>query len=91
MADPESLGQFEPGQVVRMLALASHQPKIARVTVRVNDEVATYLNNKKRREITQLEDAAGMLVQILGSEGHFPEHLELECRDTDDREITLPQ
>src|SRR3954470_22543843 len=45
-------------EVVRMLALASQQPKISRVTVRVNDEVATYLNNKKRREIMQLEDQA---------------------------------
>ena len=78
-------------EVVRLLMLASQQPKIAKVTVRVNDEVATYLNNKKRREITQLEDEANMLVQILGSEGHFPEHLELECRDAEGREITLPQ
>jgi ribonuclease E len=77
-------------EVVRILALASHQPKISRVTVRVNDEVATYLNNKKRREIMALEDAAHMLVQILGSESHFPEHLEIECRDTEGREIPLP-
>jgi ribonuclease E len=77
-------------EVVRMLALASHQPKIARVTVRVNDEVASYLNNRKRREITQLEDAAHMLVQVLGSESLFPEHLEIECKDMEGREITLP-
>jgi ribonuclease E len=78
-------------EVVRMLALASQQPKISRVTVRVNDEVATYLNNKKRREIMQLEDQAKMLVQVLGSESHFPEHLEIECRDTEGREIALPK
>lgn len=78
-------------EVVRLLAVASQQPKISRVTVRVNDEVATYLNNKKRREIMQLEDEAHMLVQILGSESHFPEHLEIECRDTEGREITLPK
>jgi ribonuclease E len=77
-------------EVVRMLALASHQPKVSRVSVRVNDEVATYLNNKKRREITQLEDTAHMLVQIVGSESLFPEHLEIECRDTEGREIALP-
>ena len=77
-------------EVVRMLALASQQPRISRVTVRVNDEVATYLNNRKRREIMQLEDEARMLVQVLGSESHFPEHLEIECRDIEGREITLP-
>jgi ribonuclease E len=78
-------------EVVRMLALASQQPRISRVTVRVNDEVATYLNNKKRREIMQLEDEAKMLVQILGSESNFPEHLEIECRDAEGREIVLPK
>jgi ribonuclease E len=77
-------------EVVRMLALASQQPKISRVSVRVNDQVATYLNNKKRREITQLEDEAHMLVQIVGSESLFPEHLEIECRDGEGREIPLP-
>jgi ribonuclease E len=77
-------------EVVRMLALASQQPKISRVTVRVNDEVATYLNNRKRREIMQLEDEAKMLVQVLGSESLFPEHLEIECKDNEGREVTLP-
>ena len=77
-------------EVVRLLMLASQQPRIARVTVRVNDEVAAYLNNKKRREVTQLEDEARMSVQILGSENHYPEHLELELRDSDGREVTLP-
>jgi ribonuclease E len=78
-------------EVVRMLMLASQLPRIAKVTVRVNDQVATYLNNKKRREITHVEDESGMSVLILGSEGHFPEHLELECRDTDNRELRLPE
>ena len=77
-------------EVVRMLMLASQQPNIARVTVRVNDEVASYLNNRKRKEISQLEEEGQMTVQILGSDGLFPEHLELECRDRDGREIVLP-
>jgi ribonuclease E len=77
-------------EVVRLLMLASQQPKIARVTVRVNDDVATYLNNKKRREIMQLEDDAHMTVQVLGSENNYPEHLELELRDVEGREISMP-
>jgi ribonuclease E len=76
-------------EVVRLLMLASQQPKIARATVRVNDEVATYLNNKKRREIMRLEDDANMVVQIMGSENHFPEHLEMELRDVEGREIQM--
>ena len=77
-------------EVVRMLMLASQQPGVVRMTVRVNDEVASYLNNKKRKEITRLEDDGGLIVQILGSETLFPEHLEIDCRDKDGREIELP-
>jgi ribonuclease E len=76
-------------EVIRMLMLASQQPNIARVTVRVNDEVASYLNNRKRKDITQLEDEGGMSVQILGSEDLYPEHLELDCRDDKGQEISL--
>ena len=74
-------------EVIRMLMLAGQQPKIANVTVRVNDKVASYLNNRKRKEITQLEDEAGMVVQILGSEGLYPEFLELDCRDAEGRQL----
>jgi len=77
-------------EVVRVLMLAGQQPNASRVTVRVNDEVASYLNNKKRKEITRLEDDGGLNVQILGSEGLFPEHLEIDCRDKEGREIELP-
>jgi ribonuclease E len=77
-------------EVIRMLMLAGQQPAVCRVTVRVNDEVASYLNNRKRREISRLEEEGGMVVQILGSEGLYPEHLDLDCRDQEGREIVLP-
>jgi ribonuclease E len=77
-------------EVIRMLMLASQQPKIGTVTVRVHEAVAAYLNNKKRREVARLEDLAQMTVQILGSEAVYPEHLTLECKDVEGREIVLP-
>ena len=69
-------------EVIRMLALAVKNEHIDRVTVRVNDAVAAHLNNKKRREVMEMEDAGKMTVQILGSEGLFPEHLEMDCRNS---------
>jgi len=77
-------------EVVRMLMLASQQPNVKRVTVRVSDEVAAYLNNRKRKDISKLEEEGKMTVQILGSESVWPEHLEIDCRDAEGREIPLP-
>ena len=76
-------------EVIRTLMLASRNSKVAHVVVRVNDDVSAYLNNKKRREISELEDDGKIHVQILGSEGLFPEHLELECKDADGREVVI--
>jgi ribonuclease E len=78
-------------EVVRMLMLATQFPNVARITVRVNEEVASYLNNRKRREITRLEDDSKVVVQILGSENLYPEHLEISCCDRDGREIPMAQ
>ncbi len=77
-------------EVVRILMMACQQPRANRVTIRVNDTVAAYLNNKKRRDVIDIEERTGVSVQILGSEGLFPEHLECDCRDASGNLITLP-
>ncbi len=76
-------------EVVRKLALAVKNKHIERVTVRVNDEVAAHLNNKKRRSVMEMEDVGSMSVQILGSEGLYPEHLEMDCRDASGERVEI--
>lgn len=76
-------------EVIRMLSLACRNEHIARVTVRVNDAVAAVINNNKRREIADMEDRGKMKVQILGSEGLYPEHLELDCRDIQGERVEI--
>ena len=78
-------------EVIRMLMLAGQHTEIRRVTIRVCEEVASYLNNRKRKEIADLEEEGEFGVQILGSDGLYPEHLELDCRDSEGREISLPK
>lgn len=73
--------------VVRLLILASQRPAIARVTVKAAEEVADFLNNRKRIELARLEQEGGMAVQIVGVEGVAPEYLVIECRDADGREV----
>ncbi len=77
-------------EVVRILMMACQQPRAKRVTIRVNDKVAAYLNNKKRRDVIDIEEVTGASVQILGSEGLFPEHMECDCRDGAGNLIPLP-
>lgn len=67
-------------EVIRILMLAVQQPNCARITVTVHDEVASYLNNKKRRDLHRLEEEGNLLLQVLGSEELHPEHMDLDCR-----------
>ena len=76
--------------VLRMLMLATEVKNIHSVSVRVNEKVSSYLNNQKRKELAELEGRGTLDIKILGSETVFPEHLELECRDADGREVHLP-
>jgi len=77
-------------EVIRHLIVASQQKDVARVTVRVADDVATYLNNKKRRELARLEDDGKISVQIFGAEEVSPEYLVIECHDANGREVKTP-
>jgi ribonuclease E len=76
--------------VVRLLILAGQRSSVARVIVIVADEVADYLNSRKRIELARLEQEGGMAVQVIGAKGVGPEHLSVECRDADNREIKFP-
>ncbi len=76
-------------EVMRLLIMATQQ-QIAKVTVTVSDDVASYLNNKKRGEIAKLEQDSKIAVQVLGLEHVSPEHLVVECHDSAGREVKLP-
>ncbi|OHB66912.1 MAG: ribonuclease E [Planctomycetes bacterium RBG_13_63_9] len=77
-------------EVVRLLILAAQRPEIAHVTVTVTREVADYLNNRKRRELNRLEEEGAMTAKILHADGAPPEHLVVECRDAEQREVKFP-
>lgn len=77
-------------EVVRVLMLASQREDIKRIEVHVVDDVATYLNNKKRRELAKLEDEGEITVQIFGRKGVSPEFLEITCHDVDGRDVKFP-
>ncbi len=74
---------------MRLLALASHREDIRRVSVEVAPAVASYLNNRKRREIARADGEANMTIQIRTEENAPAEHLQIECFDGNNSEIRL--
>jgi ribonuclease E len=74
-------------EVVRKLLLRSHLEHVARITVTVEEEVANYLNNKKRRELAKIEDDNKVQILVLSGEGLSPEYLKLDCADSHGREV----
>jgi ribonuclease E len=75
--------------VMRMLQLAAHRDHVHHIEIRVAEDVANYLLNKKRREIARLEEAGNILVQIRGAAGAPPETLEFTCYDNNNNEVKL--
>ena len=82
---PESMAL----EVTRLIMLACEIPQVSKVSVRVHENVAAYINNKKRRELIQMEELTGVSLLILGSDVLYPEHCELECRDKDNSLIPI--
>ncbi|HEY4760340.1 MAG TPA: ribonuclease E/G, partial [Thermoguttaceae bacterium] len=82
---PESMGL----EVIRLLIVAGHRPQIAKIAITVTEEVADYLNNRKRHELAHLEDYAKVTIKVIPAKGVPPEYLSIECRDNEDREIKI--
>src|SRR5689334_7211620 len=60
--------------VMRILALATHREEIRRIEIAVHGDVATYLNNRKRREIARMEQDCSMTIQIGAADDAPAEH-----------------
>jgi ribonuclease E len=77
-------------EVMRLLQLAAHRPAIHHVSITVAEEVASYLLNKKRKEIARLEEAGSIQAIITGKATVSPELLEFICYDNNNNELKFP-
>jgi ribonuclease E len=77
--------------VMRMLQLAAHRPSIQRIDIKVHQDVANYLQNRKRKAINHLEESGGSNIYILGDPLASPEMLEFECYDNNNNEVKFTQ
>ncbi len=76
-------------EVIRKLIMCAQHDRVARVTVTVEEEVASYLNNRKRRDLTRLEDEHEMQVMVMSREDVSPEFLRIQCEDNTGREVRI--
>lgn len=77
-------------EVIRLLLLAKHDEHIAKVEIRVAEDVTAYLNNKKRRELASIEEDGEMTVHIFSGENLGPEFLEINCTDREGNAVPTP-
>ncbi len=68
-------------EVMRRLMTAANSDSVHRVDIEVQQGVATYLINRKRREITNLEEEYKVTVNIQARSDASPEHLGIRCFD----------
>jgi len=64
---------------MRALMLAASVQDVADVRVEVSQRVADYLINRKRREITSLEERYNVLVRVQTGVNVTPSHLQVRC------------
>jgi ribonuclease E len=77
-------------EVMRMLLLAAHRENVRRIHVHVQEDVAAYLSNRKRKEVAHLEEVTGTQVMVTAAAGVPPEFLEFACYDNNNNEVKSP-
>ena len=68
-------------EVIRMLMTVSSRDDVKRIVLEVPNEVADYLNNRKRKDLATLEDESDVTIRIDARSDVHPEHLRLQCLD----------
>ncbi|MBL8848144.1 MAG: Rne/Rng family ribonuclease [Planctomycetaceae bacterium] len=73
--------------VMRTLMTNASLPDAKRIELEVHQRVADYLINKKRREMTHLEEGYHVIVEIRVGLNVLPEHLRVRCLNDIGQEI----
>ncbi len=75
--------------VMRLLMTNANREDVSRVTVDVHERVAAFLNNRKRRDITNLEEIYSVSISINAMVGVGPEHLQFHCASDLGNEVKI--
>jgi ribonuclease E len=76
-------------EIMRLLKLAAHRYPVHRVHLQVSEPVAHYLFNRRRKDISALEEHHQMQIIITTVTNQPPDFVEIHCLDRDGSEIKL--
>lgn len=74
-------------EIMRVLALAVQEKRAALITVSVAEEVASYVNNRKRQQLAKFEDECSASIVVRPAANVWPESLEVEILDENKKRI----
>ena len=77
-------------EAIRKLIMCAQHSQVSKITVTVEEEVASYINNRKRRDLMRMEDDHQVQVVVVSREDLSPEFLKIECTDASGREVRVP-
>lgn len=78
-------------EAMRLVMSAASNEDVAKIVIETHDRVANDLNNRKRKELINLEDDRDVVVTIVSRSDVAPEHLAVSCEDIDGRAIAMPE
>jgi ribonuclease E len=76
-------------EVMRLVMSAASNDDVAKIVIETHDRVANDLNNRKRKEIINLEDDRDVVVSIVSRSDVALEHLKVSCQDDDGRAVSM--
>jgi len=74
-------------EIMRRVMTAAPMEKVVRIVVEVHDRVGNYLNNRKRKDVINIEEENGVRIEIVTSADVSFEHLNFRAEDSSGREI----
>jgi ribonuclease E len=78
-------------EIIRLLALASQEPRARQIVMGVCEEVAEYMNNKKRLQLAQIESESAASVIVKSVTDVWPEHIEIDIFDESGKKVNFPR
>ena len=77
-------------EVMRLMMMNAHSSQASRIVLEVQERVANYLNNRKRRDISRVEEQNSCSINVISRNDVEPEHMAFRFFDAQNNELKWP-